>query len=110
MSNGTNVLTFLDPESFKNHKKNRSIRSKKRLVNLNELEFVEGKIYSNIYQSNRIAIIEASSGRVLSYIDCSDLLRNTNITKPIDVLNGIAYDPTSRSFSLQENGGLKCSK
>ncbi|NND77715.1 MAG: glutaminyl-peptide cyclotransferase [Flavobacteriales bacterium] len=95
MSNGTNVLTFFDPGSFKALHTIEVYDQRKRLVNLNELEYVDGMIYSNIYQSEEIAVIEAKSGKVVSYIDCSGLLKNTTINKPIDVLNGIAYHPNS---------------
>ena len=100
MSDGTNVLKFIDPESFKVLHKIEVYDQKKRVAKLNELEYLDGKIYSNIYHNNNIAIIEAASGKVLSYIDCSGLLKNTTITKPIDVLNGIAYNPSSKSFFI----------
>ena len=71
---------------------------KSKLIRINELEYVDGILYTNIYQSDKIACIEASTGRVLRYLDLKDLLKNEQITKKIDVLNGIAYNSENGHF------------
>jgi glutamine cyclotransferase len=59
---------------------------------LNELEYVRGKIYANIWKSERIAIISPQSGRVEGWIDLSGLSGSMGHSRKMDVLNGIAYD------------------
>jgi len=63
------------------------------VANLNELEWVKGEIYANVWMTNRIARIDPSSGHVTGWIDLSGLLDVTRLPDPYnDVLNGIAYD------------------
>ena len=62
--------------------------------NLNELEWVRGEIWANIWTTDRIARIDPTSGEVLAYLDLSGLLpADVRRTRQVDVLNGIAYDP-----------------
>jgi glutamine cyclotransferase len=61
-------------------------------MELNELEYIKGEIYANIWQTNRIARIAPASGEVLEWIDLDGLLKIEDNSKPVDVLNGIAYD------------------
>ena len=60
---------------------------------LNELEYIDGKIWANVYTTDEIVIIDPKDGRVEGVIDCSGLLPKRLYTKETDVLNGIAYDP-----------------
>jgi glutaminyl-peptide cyclotransferase len=60
--------------------------------NLNELEWVKGEIYANIWQTDRIARIDPKTGRVVGWIDMSGILPQSDRTTETDVLNGIAYD------------------
>jgi len=59
---------------------------------LNELEWVKGEIYANVWQTNRIARIDPKSGRVVGWIELNGLLTPADYTDLTDVLNGIAYD------------------
>ena len=59
---------------------------------LNELEYVRGQIYANVWQTDLIARIDPSSGQVLGWIDLGGLLGPEDRAAPVDVLNGIAYD------------------
>jgi len=92
MSDGTATLRFFDPTTFREvgH-----IVVKDRgtpVTQLNELEYVRGQIYSNVWHSNRIARISPATGQVLGWIDLSGLLQPGEVTDPEAVLNGIAYD------------------
>lgn len=89
MSDGTAKLYFLDPETFKQIDQLR-VRNAQGLVNmLNELEYIRGEIYANVWQENRIARISPKTGMVLGWIDLGGLCRWNG------VLNGIAYDVES---------------
>jgi glutaminyl-peptide cyclotransferase len=66
---------------------------------LNELEYINGEIWANIWMSDRIARIDPESGKVKGYIDLKGLLSNADRSPDTDVLNGIAYDSeTKRIF------------
>ncbi len=93
MSDGEDAgqLRFLDPASFKEIGR-LTVRDQNRPVsNLNELEVVKGEIFANIYQTDRIARIDPSSGRVVGWIDLGGILPPAD-RRGTDVLNGIAYD------------------
>ncbi|HKT69923.1 MAG TPA: glutaminyl-peptide cyclotransferase, partial [Terriglobales bacterium] len=62
------------------------------VLDLNELEYVRGEIYANVWHSDRIARISPRSGRVLGWIDLSGLMDKGQLSDPDAVLNGIAYD------------------
>jgi glutamine cyclotransferase len=61
--------------------------------NLNELEHVKGKVLANVWTTDRIAQIDCNTGTVTGWIDLSGLSARMDQSRPIDVLNGIAYDP-----------------
>ncbi|HEX8309376.1 MAG TPA: glutaminyl-peptide cyclotransferase [Allosphingosinicella sp.] len=92
LSDGTSQLRFLDPATMQ-EKKRVSVTFKGQPVErLNELEFVKGEIFANIWMGRRIARIDPKSGAVKGWIDLSRLaLENAN-GDPDAVLNGIAYD------------------
>lgn len=92
MSDGTNRLFFRDPETLAQTGAIEVFDGEEPVVWLNELEYVEGKIYANVWQTEQIAIIDPASGRVTGWIDLSGLLPLNEMTEPVDVLNGIAYD------------------
>ncbi|HXU17382.1 MAG TPA: glutaminyl-peptide cyclotransferase [Terriglobales bacterium] len=93
LSDGTPTLRFLDPNSFREIKKiNVRDGSNQPVRNLNELEYIHGEIYANIWHENRIARISPSTGRVLGWIDLTGLLKPGEVSDPEAVLNGIAYD------------------
>jgi glutaminyl-peptide cyclotransferase len=96
LSDGTPTLRFLDPNSFREIKKiNVRDGDNQPVRNLNELEYIHGEIYANIWHENRIARISPSTGRVLGWIDLTGLLQPGEISDPEAVLNGIAYDAKS---------------
>jgi glutaminyl-peptide cyclotransferase len=59
---------------------------------LNELEYVKGEIYADVWQTNRIARIDPHTGQIIGWIDLEDLLSPHNLSSPVGVLNGVAYD------------------
>ena len=91
MSDGSKTLTFLDPITFKKIKTIDVYSSQKRVKNLNELEYINGEIYANIWKSDFIVKINPSTGKVTGWIDLRNLLTQVE-RKRTDVLNGIAYD------------------
>lgn len=92
MSDGSAFLYFLDPGTFAQSGK-MEVRDRGTPVSgLNELEYVKGKIYANIWSSERIAIISPETGHVEAWIDLSGLSDSLGNSPKIDVLNGIAYD------------------
>jgi glutaminyl-peptide cyclotransferase len=92
MSDGTNTLRFLDPETLKEVGSISVTADGRAIGNLNELEWVKGEIYANIWQSNVIARIDPKSGNVLAWIDLSNVVAAAGVHDNNAVLNGIAYD------------------
>jgi glutamine cyclotransferase len=90
MSDGTAWLRFLDPETYAETGRVQVRADGRPVDRLNELELIRGQVFANIWQTNRIAIIEPSSGRVTGWIDLTGLLPAGSAGH--DVLNGIAYD------------------
>lgn len=98
MSDGTNILTFIDPVSFKTVKKIQVYNHKGEVQFLNELEYDQGFIYANIYTTDMIVKIDARTGRILDEIDLRGLLGTYNTNERIDVLNGIAINRKNGKF------------
>lgn len=92
MSDGTNEIRFLDPETLTENGRIQVFDQTTPVVRLNELEYVNGEIWANVWQTNTIARIDPASGQVVGWIDLTGLLGATSSTQPVDVLNGIAYD------------------
>jgi glutaminyl-peptide cyclotransferase len=92
MSDGTNVLGFYDPESFTVISRIEVFDNEKKIDSLNELEFINGEIWANIWMSDLIARIDPGSGKVIAYIDLQGLLPDSEKTGDSSVLNGIAWD------------------
>lgn len=99
LSDGTDQIRFLDPATFA-VKRTIAVRFQGNPVNqLNELEYVKGEIFANVWQSDFVVRIDPASGRVTGVIDFTSLLAPQDRTPQTDVLNGIAYDPaTDRLF------------
>ena len=91
-SDGTATLRFRDPLSFKETRHVVVKDGAKAIQQLNELEFIKGEIYANVWHSNRIARISPRDGHVLAWIDLSNLLPDDQMVNGESVLNGIAYD------------------
>jgi glutamine cyclotransferase len=93
MSDGSSTLYFLDPESFQVLDQVMVINRGERVIRINELEFVRGEIYANIWQTDTIIRIDPLTGVVQGEIDLSGILPPSDRSSGTDVLNGIAYDP-----------------
>src|SRR5262245_55999225 len=99
MSDGSSKLRFLDPETFTELGRLEVFDGNEPVANLNELEFVDGKIYANVQRQDRIAIIEPDSGQVTGWIDLAGLkpLIPQLSSEPLHpAMNGIAYDAAGR--------------
>jgi len=93
MSDGSNVLYFLEPDMFDAVSRIEVYDNEKKVDQLNELEYINGEIWANIWQTDLIARIDPMSGKVNSYIDFSPLFPESKRREVnADVLNGIAYD------------------
>ncbi|MBU7015364.1 MAG: glutaminyl-peptide cyclotransferase [Theionarchaea archaeon] len=92
MSDGTAVLHFLDPETYQEVKNIEVHDGSGPVTALNELEFVKGRIYANVWLTDTILIIDPETGEVEGWIDLQGLLSSQGFTQQADVLNGIAYD------------------
>jgi glutamine cyclotransferase len=100
-SDGTSILRFLNPDTMKWQAQIAVVEAGKGIRWLNELEYINGEVYANIWQEDRIAIIQLNSGQVTGWIDLSQL-RSRMVPPPQDVeglgaygkavANGIAYD------------------
>lgn len=92
LSDGTSTLRFLNPSTFAVQRTVTVTDAGREIPELNELEFIRGEIYANVWRTDRIARIDPATGRVNSWIDLTGLLPNRERTGGEDVLNGIAYD------------------
>lgn len=92
MSDGTDVIRFLDLESLTENGRIQVHDQNGPVLHLNELEYINGEIWANIWQTNTIARISPQTGQVVGWIDLTGLLNPADLTQPADVLNGIAYD------------------
>ncbi len=92
MSDGSSTLFFLDLETFKRTGQIRVRDENGPVEMLNELEYVKGEIFANVWKTDRIVRIDPDSGKVTGWIDLKGLLMQVGPMKPVDVLNGIAYD------------------
>lgn len=96
MSDGSSKLSFLDPDSLQVIKQVTVTDQDQPIDKINELEFIDGLIYANIWQTDLIAIIQPESGQVHAWIDLTGILDQdphlTTYNQKVDVLNGIAYD------------------
>ncbi len=92
MSDGSSNLTYVDPVTFSPVRKLAVTMNGHPVDNLNELEFIEGSIWSNVWQTNLILCIDPGTGRANSYLDLRGILPDKMRTGREDVLNGIAYE------------------
>jgi glutamine cyclotransferase len=96
MSDGSNILYFFEPDMFTVVSKIEVYDNEKLVDKLNELEYIDGEIWANIWMTDQIARIDPVSGKVLGYINLKDLLPKSDRTTDTDVLNGIAYDAVTK--------------
>jgi glutaminyl-peptide cyclotransferase len=93
MSNGSDEIVWRNRHTFAVEKRIQVYGNMESVVQLNELELIDGKLIANIYTDKRLVEFDTTSGKVISFIDCSALV----IGQPVgvDYLNGIAHDPVS---------------
>jgi glutaminyl-peptide cyclotransferase len=92
MSDGTAEIRVLEPNTLAETRRVRVHDGTTLVAKLNELEFVEGEILANVWQTDRIARISPQTGEVVGWIDLTGLLSSVYRLGPDAVLNGIAYD------------------
>ncbi|HEY0113492.1 MAG TPA: glutaminyl-peptide cyclotransferase [Allosphingosinicella sp.] len=106
MSDGTAELRFLEPASLRETKRVTVTDKGRPVQRLNELEWVKGEIFANVWMSTRIARIDPRSGKVKGWIDLAPLVAEASPGDPDSVLNGIAYDAAKdRLFVTGKNWG-----
>lgn len=93
MSNGSSILSFHDPETFEIVETIDVTEYGVPIQNLNELEYIEGIIFANIWHSDQVVMIGSNDGKIVGWIDMESLYDELDFTDGIDVLNGIAYNP-----------------
>ncbi len=104
-SNGTDRITFHDPDTFAGFDSIAVRADGEPVPRLNELEYVKGEIWANVFQTDRIARIDRKTGKVSGWINLSGLLSdNDRAGLDVGVLNGIAYDAAkNRLFVTGKN-------
>jgi glutamine cyclotransferase len=95
LSDGSNHIRFLDPDNFQVRKTIAVVDSGAPVNELNELEYVQGEIYANIWHADRIARIDPRTGAVVGWIELTGLLPRGEVSDEEAVLNGIAFDETN---------------
>jgi glutamine cyclotransferase len=96
LSDGTDMLTYLDPQRFTPRRRLAVTWNGRPLHRLNELEFIEGAVWANVWYTDFVVQIDPESGRVTSFLDLGGLRPASVRHHPEAVLNGIAYDPATR--------------
>jgi len=92
VSDGTETLHFLDPETFEEIGQIEVSANNIPVTGINELEYIQGEIYANIWKTERIARIDPLTGQVVGWIYLKGVLSPEDDSETVDVLNGIAYD------------------
>ena len=100
MSNGSDILTYRDPDSFAIVRQLSVTLNGVPQRNLNELEWIGGRIWANIWQTDSVVVIDPTDGHIESYLNCAGLLPAAERTGREDVLNGIAYDEKTKRIWL----------
>lgn len=98
MSDGTERLVFRDPENFQVMKTIEVYDDRGPVSKLNELEFIDGLIYANIWMTNTVVVIQPENGKVTAVIDGTELVKQGRGNG--DVMNGIAYNPASKKIYM----------
>ncbi len=98
ISDGTSTLHLLDPETFKSIGQIQVRDNYGPVSKLNELEYIKGEIYANVWKTERIARIAPQTGKVTGWIELKGLLGPQDRSTRVDVLNGIACDTKNDRF------------
>jgi glutamine cyclotransferase len=96
LSDGSNRIRFLEPGNFRVTKTIAVFDGGASVNRINELEYVQGEVFANIWHEDRIARIDPQTGRVVGWIDLTGLVTPTEVDSEEAVLNGIAYDETNQ--------------
>ena len=97
-TDGSENIWILNAETLEEESFVQAYTNKGRLTNLNELEWVDGKIFANRYQKNGVAIVNPTNGAIEAVIDFKDLKNKVTNHSGLDVLNGIAYNSATKSL------------
>ncbi|MEC3908713.1 glutaminyl-peptide cyclotransferase [Tamlana sp. 2201CG12-4] len=97
-SDGTEKIWLLNPETLVEEEFIQVYTNKGKIVGINEMEWIDGKIYANRYQKDGVAIINPQNGAVIGVVDFSPLKKLVTQHEGLDVLNGIAYNPKSKTI------------
>lgn len=97
-TDGTERIWFLNPETKVEENFIEAYTSKRKVEKLNELEYIDGKIYANIYQQNSILIVDATTGKIDGVANLNGLRDKVEQHRKLDVLNGIAYDKATKKL------------
>lgn len=100
MSDGTPMLYFLDPETYTQINRMMVFEEDRPVWGLNELEYVNGEIYANVWPTERIVRIVPETCKVVGWIDMKGLLTSEERGEEVDVFNGIAYDPDNNRLFM----------
>ncbi|WP_310555622.1 glutaminyl-peptide cyclotransferase [Flavobacterium sp.] len=98
MTDSTETIQVLDPETFKSIDNFTIYSGSTKIPAVNELEWVDGKMYGNIYQKDALAIINPKTGAVEAVVNLVDLKSKVKQHPDVDVLNGVAYNPKTKTF------------
>jgi len=97
-SDGTEKIWTLDPETMVEQNFIQTYTNKGKIIGINELEWIDGKIFANRYQKNGVAIINPKNGAIEGVIDFTPLKKKVKQHQGLDVLNGIAYNPDTKTI------------
>ena len=97
-SDGTEKIWMLDPETLQEKGFIQTYTNKGKIVGINELEWIDGKIFANRYQKNGVAIINPTNGAIEGVVDFSPLKKQVKWHDKLDVLNGIAFNPETETL------------
>ena len=92
MSDGTHIIYFLDPEMFTINRQIEVYHNEGPAQSLNELDYINGRIWANLYYTDEIVIIDPETGKVDGRINLKGILKRSDRKSNTDVLNGIAWD------------------
>lgn len=99
MSDGSERITFRDPKTFSIQRTIEVYTNQESVINLNELEYVDGFIYANIWMTSKIVVIDPDNGKVIAVLDGSELVKKGRGQQG-DVMNGIAFDGQSNKLFM----------
>lgn len=101
MSDGTNILTYRNPDNFQVVKTVTVTENGYVVINLNELEFINGFIYANVWLTNKIVKIDQVNGKVVGKLDLTQLYqKELSINRNATEMNGIAYNPLNKNIYI----------